>query len=130
MNLEDVLKKNAKKFSTNSDYLSLHSLSREYGTRISDFPLYNVKRGDKMSGYNTYYMGLLEGRAKRLTELIEIAAPPDMIWKEVMLITEAAKPFAPKSTPQWGYGGGAWGQKEGQSNEEFQSKFQSQCATG
>lgn len=84
-----------------------------------------------MSGYNSYYMGLLEGRAKRLTELIEIAAPHDMIWKEVMLITEAAKPFAPKQ--QWskplsgGYGSnGCWGPQEGQSNEEIQS----QCATG
>lgn len=79
-----------------------------------------------MSGY---YMGLLEGRAKRLTELIEIAAPHDMIWKEVMLITEAAKPFAPKSLPQWGYGGNGWGQQENK-NEEFQSKLQSKCATG
>lgn len=71
-----------------------------------------------MSGYNTYYMGLLEGRAKRLTELIEIAAPTDMIWKEVMLITDAAS--------QWIHGSNGWGPKEGQNNEEFQSK----CATG
>lgn len=72
---------------------------------------------------SAYHMGLLEGRAKRLNELLEIAAPTDMIWKEVMLLTEAAKPFAPKS---WNY---KRGPQEGQNNEELQSSIR-QCATG
>ena len=69
-------------------------------------------------------MGLLEGRAKRLNELLEIAAPTDMIWKEIQLLSEAAKPFAPKSK-SWSYNKGQEGQNE---SKEFQS-IQS-CATG
>jgi hypothetical protein len=77
---------------------------------------------------NSYHMGLLESRAKRLNELLEIAAPTDMIYKEVMLLTEAAKPLAPKS---WTNGYGKWGPQEGQndSQEEYQSSLR-QCATG
>lgn len=37
-----------------------------------------------------YYMKLLEGRAKRLSKLIKIAAPQEMICKEVILILQAA----------------------------------------
>lgn len=79
-----------------------------------------------MGSNNNYHMGLLEGRAKRLNELLEMAAPTDMIWKEIVLITEAARPFAPKS---WDYG--SWGQSpQGSQNEAFQGEYQSKCATG
>jgi hypothetical protein len=42
-----------------------------------------------------YYMSLLESRAKRLNELLEVAAPTDLICKEVRLLTEAALPLSP-----------------------------------
>jgi len=71
-------------------------------------------------------MSLLESRAKRLNELLEIAAPSDMIYNEIMLLAEAAKPFAPKKV--WSNGYGQWPQQEGK-NEEFQSSFR-QAATG
>lgn len=75
-------------------------------------------------------MLLLESRAKRLNELLEIAAPSDMIYKEIMLLSEAAKPLAPK-TKTWGTNGyGQWPQQEGHNEqEEFQSSFR-QVATG
>jgi hypothetical protein len=38
-------------------------------------------------------MKLLEGRSKRLVELIEMAAPIDIICKEVELLVEAVKPL-------------------------------------
>lgn len=88
-----------------------------------------------MAGYNkSYYMALLENRAKRLHELLEVAAPEDMIYKEIMLLADAAQPFAPAGTPKsfgygntpWGHGNGTWGQN----NEEYQSNIQSRCATG
>lgn len=74
------------------------------------------------------HMLLLESRARRLTELLEIAAPSDMIYNEIMLLTEAAKPLAPKS---WGKGYGQWPQQEGnnENQEEFQSSYR-KCATG
>jgi hypothetical protein len=40
-------------------------------------------------------MSLLESRAKRLNELLEVAAPTDLICKEVKLLTEAAMPLSP-----------------------------------
>lgn len=72
----------------------------------------------------SYYMGLLEGRAKRLNELLEIAAPMDMICKEIMLLVDAAEPLEPKSFKSWNYG--KW--MKGQSNETEESK--KWCATG
>lgn len=80
---------------------------------------------------NRDHMSLLESRARRLNELLEIAAPSDMIYNEVMLLTEAAKPLAPK-TKMWGNGNGygQWPKQEGHNEqEEFQSSFR-QCATG
>lgn len=76
-----------------------------------------------MNNQQKYYLNLLRSRAKRLNEMLEIAAPPDMIYKEIMLLTDAARPFAPQ--PQWGGYGGTW---ENQ-NEESQG-YQRQCATG
>ena len=74
-------------------------------------------------------MSLLESRAKRLNELLEIAAPDDMIYKEIMLLSEAAKPLAPK-TKTWGNGYGQWPRQEGYNEqEEFQSSYR-QVATG
>ncbi len=67
---------------------------------------------------NNYYMRLLEGRSKRLEELLEIAAPIDMICKEVKLLAEAVKPFDPKFR--------SWALKE--SINENPEKYQ--CATG
>ena len=80
-----------------------------------------------MNGHQKYYMKLLEGRAKRLNELLEVAAPTDMIYKEIMLLCDAAKPFAPK--PQWGTplsGYGSWGKQD----EKTQECGSQQCATG
>lgn len=77
---------------------------------------------------NSNHMALLESRAKRLNELLEIAAPSDMIYNEVMLLSEAAKPFAPQTTPKWGNGyGQQWPQQEGHNEQE--SSFR-QAATG
>ena len=93
------------------------------GIQIRDFPLYNMKKGGIIMS-TSYHMGLLESRAKRLNELFDIAAPSDMIYKEVMLLVEAAKPFAPKVV--WN-GYGKWGPQEGQN--ETESSYR-QCATG
>lgn len=48
-----------------------------------------------MSSTKDYYMRLLEGRAERLSELIKIAAPDNMICKEVILIVQAASQLNP-----------------------------------
>ncbi len=42
-----------------------------------------------------YYMRLLESRSKRLVELIDMAAPIDMICKEVKLLAKAVEPLDP-----------------------------------
>lgn len=90
-----------------------------------DFPLYKVKRGGKMCEYSqSYYMKLLEGRAKRLNELLEVAAPTDMICKEIMLLVAAAEPLDPKAFKSWNYG--KWSQK-GVQNENEKHQW---CATG
>lgn len=73
-----------------------------------------------MNDNRNYYMKLLLGRSKRLEELLEIAAPTDMICKEVMLLVEAAKPLDPKFR--------SWAQKE-YINEECQPE-RYQLATG
>jgi hypothetical protein len=48
-----------------------------------------------------YYHRLLEGRAKRLNELLEIAAPQEMICKEVILIVQAASLLNPHTFKSW-----------------------------
>lgn len=42
-----------------------------------------------------YYLNLLENRVKRLAELIDISAPDFLIYREVLLINEAARPLNP-----------------------------------
>lgn len=64
-----------------------------------------------------YYMELLEGRAKRLNELLAMAAPTDMICREVMLVTEAATPLEPQAFHSWNYN--KW-LKETHESEEYQ----------
>jgi len=54
-----------------------------------------------MNEKHTYYMGLLEGRAKRLNELFEISAPTDIICKEVALLVEVAQPLHPNFFKSW-----------------------------
>lgn len=44
-----------------------------------------------------YYFRLLEGRAKRLNELLEIAAPENLICNEVLLILKAAVILSPRT---------------------------------
>lgn len=48
-----------------------------------------------------YFMSLLEGRAKRLTDLIESAAPESLICHEVILLLQAAVPLNPKTFKSW-----------------------------
>lgn len=48
-----------------------------------------------------YYKRLLEGRSKRLNELLEIAAPQEMICKEVILIVQAASLLSPHTFKSW-----------------------------
>jgi hypothetical protein len=86
---------------------------------MSNFTLYNSKRGGKMKERSDY-MKLLEGRAKRLNELLEVAAPTDMICQEVMLLFQAAKPLEPRIFKSW---------KE-INNEEVQRSERFKCATG
>lgn len=73
-----------------------------------------------MNDNRNYYMKLLECRSKRLEELLAMAAPMDMICKEVMLLVEAVKPLDPKFR--------SWAQKEN-INEKCQSE-RFQLATG
>lgn len=42
-----------------------------------------------------FHMKLLEGRAERLSELIKIAAPKHMIYREVILIVQIAMVLSP-----------------------------------
>lgn len=46
-------------------------------------------------------MRLLEGRAERLNVLIKIAAPEEMICKEVILILQAAMLVSPNKFKSW-----------------------------
>lgn len=48
-----------------------------------------------------YYMMLLEGRAKRLNELLEVSAPVDMICNEIKLLVYAAQPLKPAAFKSW-----------------------------
>lgn len=48
-----------------------------------------------------YYMGLLEKRAKRLNELLEMAAPQDVLLKEIKLIVETAALINPGIVKSW-----------------------------
>jgi hypothetical protein len=43
-----------------------------------------------------YYLSLLEGRTTRLNELLTIAAPDELICKEILLIVQAAIPLNPE----------------------------------
>jgi len=86
-----------------------------------NFTLYNSKRGGKMNGSRTYYMKLLEGRVKRLNELLEVAAPTDIICNEIMLLAQLARPLDPRVFKSW--------QKEIY-NEEIQQTERFKCATG
>lgn len=52
-----------------------------------------------------YYKRLLEGRSKRLNELLEIAAPQEMICKEVILIVQAASLLSPHTFKSWSNNG-------------------------
>ena len=76
-----------------------------------------------MSG-NNYYRSLLEGRARRLTELIEMAAPNDLICQEVMLLTQAAMPLSPSQFKSWKTHKGS---NHNEGNNDFQNL---QSATG
>jgi len=76
-----------------------------------------------MNEKHNYYMKLLEGRAKRLNELLEIAAPTDIICKEIMLLTQIAQPLHPNIFKSWTY----TNQKESD-NEDPAERFK--CATG
>jgi hypothetical protein len=42
-----------------------------------------------------YHLSLVENRANRLNELLSIAAPDELICKEVLLILQAAIPLNP-----------------------------------
>jgi len=52
-----------------------------------------------------YYMRLLDGRSERLNELIKIAAPQDMICKEVVLIVQAVSLLNPHAFKSWSNNG-------------------------
>ncbi len=56
-----------------------------------------------MSDRDNYYMKLLEGSAKRLNELLEVAAPIDMICNEVRLLVQVAQPLKPSAFKSWNY---------------------------
>ncbi len=73
-----------------------------------------------------YYMGLLESRAKRLNELLEMAAPIDIICKEIVLLREAAEPLAPQAF--WNYSKWQKGPYENHQGN-YQGNYQ-ECATG
>ncbi len=64
-----------------------------------------------------YHMGLLEGRAKRLSDLLEMAAPTDLICKEVRMLAEAALPLDPNGFKSWGVPSKIQSMKEHPSNE-------------
>jgi hypothetical protein len=54
-----------------------------------------------MSATTDFQMRLLEGRSKRLNQLIKIAAPKHMICKEVILIVQIAMVLNPNMFKPW-----------------------------
>lgn len=80
-----------------------------------------------MSNYQRYYMGLLEGRAKRLNELIEEAAPADVVCQEVLLLVQAAVQLKPSYFKSWM--GNTW-PCSAQEDTEREVKEWVKCATG
>ena len=74
-----------------------------------------------MNRTRSYYIKLLEGRAKRLNELLEVAAPIDIICNEIMLLVQIVKPLEPKVFKSW--------QKE-INNEKIHQSERFKCATG
>jgi len=51
-------------------------------------------------GSQQNFRDTLERRAKRLTHLLEMSAPPQMVGKEVALVVQAAMGYAPKETTE------------------------------
>jgi hypothetical protein len=73
--------------------------------------------------YNkAYYMQVLEGRSKRLNELLEISAPMNIISREVKLIVKITALINPVSFNTWRL----WTQ----GNEDEDKVERRKCATG
>ena len=56
-----------------------------------------------MNERTRYYKKLLEGRAKRLNDLLDASAPMDMVFNEIMLLVRAAEPLKPPKFKSWNY---------------------------
>ena len=70
-----------------------------------------------MSERKEYYMRLVEGRSKRLSELLMISAPIDLICKEVRMLAEIAVVLDPTVFKSWS-GPKIW--PEEINNEQYQ----------
>ena len=97
---------------------------------VLHFNLYKEKNGVTMNAdRKNYYMGLLEGRAQRLNNLIKVAAPSDIICQEVLLLMQAAVPLEPSFFKSW-VGKYSWPCSAKESEENEGGYKLKKCATG